>query len=90
MRPICVKCRCLLVKELSGVLVAELYLKNTRIYKLWYADFFRCPICRVEIVHDFADNPFWQCHEKNRDQQKSDAIVKAVRERQYYEVTEGP
>ena len=88
MNPICVKCGHTMTRELSGVLVADLYMQNKEIYKLWYADFFRCPICRAEIIHDFAEKPFWECHEEGRGGQKTDAIIRAKNELKYFEVKE--
>ncbi len=88
MKAICVKCNREMVKEIAGVLVGFLYLKNTAIYKLWYADFYRCPICQIEIIHDFAERPFWECHEKERDNQKVFAIEEAKRQGIYHEILE--
>lgn len=89
MSPICVKCNRAMTREESGVLVAELYLGNKEIYKLWYADLFRCMICRTEIIHDFAEKPFWQSHEKDRGDQKDAAIAAARAKGQIYEILEG-
>lgn len=88
MEPICVKCNRPMIKTFTGVLVAELYLQNTAIYKLWYADFYRCRLCRAEIIHDFAENPFWACDEKNREGQKDFAIEEAKKKGCYFEVWE--
>ena len=88
MKPICVKCDREMTKEFSGVLVAELYLKNTAIYKLWYADYYQCPICRFVIIHDFAEQPFWESHEKGRDGQRDFAIEEAKKSGKYFEVME--
>ena len=88
MRPICVKCDREMRKEFSGVLVAELYLGNTAIYKLWYADYYQCSGCQVTIIHDFAERPFWECHEKERDGQRDSAIKQAKKLNQYFEVKE--
>lgn len=89
MRPICVKCGREMAKEIAGVLVAELYFKNTAIYKLCYADFYRCPICQIEIIHSFAEKPFWEYHEKERHGQKAFAIEEAKKKGIYFEVLEG-
>ena len=88
MRPICVKCDREMRKELSGVLVAELYLKNTAIYKLWYADYYCCPGCQMVIIHDFSEKPFWQSHEEKRDGQRDSAIEGAKKKGHYFEVKE--
>lgn len=89
MRPICVKCDRAMAREHIGVLVAELYLKNTAIYKLWYADYYQCPTCSMMVIHDFADQPFWQCHEEGRDGQRDSAIEEAKKKGYYFEVKEG-
>jgi len=75
-------------KEFSGVLVAELYLGNTAIYKLWYADYYQCPICQFVIIHDFAEKPFWESHEEGRDGQRNFAIEEAKKKGHYFEVME--
>ena len=89
MKTICVKCNRAMIKEFAGVLVAELYMDDREIYKLWYADLFRCPICRTEVISDFAEKPFWNCHEKDRDQQKNLAIKTARVKEQYFVIKEG-
>lgn len=88
MRPICVKCAQEMTKEVAGILVAELYLKNKEIYKLWYADYYQCRTCQITIIHDFAETPFWQCHEISRDSQKDAAIETAKINNKYFEVKE--
>jgi len=75
-------------KEYLGVLVAELYLGNTAIYKLWYADYYQCQGCQVTIIHDFAEKPFWESHEEGRDGQRNFAIEEAKKKGHYYEVKE--
>lgn len=54
---ICIKCSRRMVKEKSGVVVAEL-LRSGQVYKLWYADLFRCPECSIEVISDLADHAF--------------------------------
>lgn len=88
MKPICVKCNRGMVKEFAGVLVAELYLANTAIFRLWYADYYRCSKCSMKIIHDFAEQPFWECHEKNREGQRDFAIEEAKKKGWYFEVLE--
>lgn len=88
MRPVCVKCGLEMVKEFAGVLVAELYLGNTAIYKLWYADYYQCKTCQTIIIHSFAEQPYWQSHEKGRDGQRDFAIEEAKKKGLYFEVKE--
>ena len=88
MKTICVKCYRAMVKEFAGVLVAELYMDDREIYKLWYADFYRCPICRTEIISDFAENPFWRNWELDRIKQRDTAIEMAKKKKEYFEVKE--
>lgn len=88
MRPVCVKCGHEMAREILGVLVAELYLKNTAIYKLWYADYYQCRTCQAKIIHGFAERPFWQSHEKGRDGQRDFAIEEAKKKGHYFEVKE--
>ena len=86
--PICVKCNRIMTREECGVLVVELYMDDRKIYKLWFADLFRCTVCRTEVVHDFAEKPFWQSHEKNRDGQRDVAIATARGDGKLYEIKE--
>ena len=59
MKPVCVKCERELHMEKAGVLVRELFQKNTMIYKIWSADLWKCPECGLEIIpaSGFADKP---------------------------------
>lgn len=41
----------------AGVLVKELFEKNTEIYRIWTADILGCPICSKEVVARFGDKP---------------------------------
>ena len=88
MKPICVKCDRKMVKVFAGVLVAELYLENTAIYRLWKADYYSCPGCQIVIIHDFEEMPFWECHEKSREGQRDFAIEEAKKKGCYFEVKE--
>lgn len=54
---ICTKCNRRMTREESGVVVAEL-LRSGQVYKLWYADLFRCRECGVEVIAGFADRAF--------------------------------
>ena len=57
-KQVCVKCEVEFKPEANGVVVAEMFRKNQKIYKLWVADLWKCPICGVEIVAGFAQYRF--------------------------------
>ena len=57
MKRVCVKCEREFKPETNGVIVAEMFQKNTKIYKLWRADLYKCPVCGVEIVVGFGQYP---------------------------------
>lgn len=60
---ICTKCEREMAHEKSGVIVKELFMKNKEVYRFWYADLFRCPVCKFEVVAHFADKPaasYWE------------------------------
>ena len=57
-RPVCVKCKIEFIPKQNGVTVADYFLKNTKIYKLWKADLYKCPKCGVEIVVGFGQNAY--------------------------------
>lgn len=59
-KPLCIKCEVSFKVERNGVLVVELFQKDTEIYKIWYADLYKCPGCGVTIVGAFAENPVMQ------------------------------
>lgn len=56
-RPVCVSCECDLKPERNGVWVVETAGEERRPYKVWHADKVRCPVCGVEVVVGFAQNP---------------------------------
>ena len=56
--PICVDCEVEVMPEEIGVVVAEMFLNNTKIYKLWNADLLKCPMCGRKIVDGFGAEPF--------------------------------
>jgi len=60
MKPVCVKCERELYMEKAGVVVRELFQKNTMTYRIWSADLWKCPECGVEIIpgNGFADKPY--------------------------------
>lgn len=59
-KPICVKCERELEKVRSGVKVVEMFQGNKEIYRVWNADKYRCPTCKIEAVIDFAGRPLAQ------------------------------
>lgn len=54
---ICVNCEMELKPKENGVLVAEMFQKDSQIYKLWEADLWSCPKCGHKIVSGFGYNP---------------------------------
>ncbi len=56
-RHVCVKCEVQMRCEKNGVVVAEMYMDNKEIYRLWNADKYKCPICWAEVVVGFAEHP---------------------------------
>ncbi len=57
-KSVCAKCEVELRPEHNGVIVAEMMQDNTKIYKLWEADLWKCPKCGIEMVLGFAQQPF--------------------------------
>ena len=68
MKPVCVKCEMELSLEKTGVLVRELFQKDTMVYRIWSADLWKCPECGVEIIpgHGFADKPLASHYEPEK------------------------
>lgn len=62
---VCVKCQVELRIEKNGVIVAERFQNNTKIYKLWDADLWKCPLCRIEIIGGFAQQNFAEHYKDN-------------------------
>lgn len=58
MKRVCVKCEREFKPEENGVIVAEMFQRNTKIYKLWSADLWKCPVCGIEIVVGFSQYPY--------------------------------
>lgn len=52
---ICVKCEVPFKIEKNGIIVPEMFMKNTKIYKIFRADKWRCPVCGMEVVTGFGD-----------------------------------
>ena len=54
MKPVCVKCEIEFKPHDCGIYVAELFQKESKIYRLWMADIHKCPGCGIEIVTGYA------------------------------------
>ena len=59
---ICGKCEVELKPETNGIIIAEMFQQNQKIYKLWEADLWKCPICGIEVVAGFAQYNFAEHH----------------------------
>jgi len=59
-KSVCVNCEVELKPEENGIVVAEMFQENTKIYKLWYADLWKCPLCDYKIILGFGNNPFME------------------------------
>lgn len=60
-RPVCVKCETELRPEKNGVGLLDYYRPSDEVepkpYQIWDADLWKCPVCGIEIVVGFGDNP---------------------------------
>ena len=59
-KSVCAKCEVELKPEHNGVIVSEMMNNNTKIYKLWRADLWKCPGCGIEVVLGFASMPLME------------------------------
>ena len=55
-RPVCVLCEIEMKVEKNGALAAEMFQGN-KIYKIWRADLWKCPICGAEITCGYGNKP---------------------------------
>ena len=55
---VCVKCETEFKIEENGIIVAEMFQENKKIYKLWFADLWKCPVCNMEVVAGFGNYNF--------------------------------
>lgn len=62
-KSVCVNCEVELKPAHIGIVVAEMMHHNTKIYKLWEADLWKCPECGLEVVLGFASMPFMEHNE---------------------------
>lgn len=74
----------------SGVIVAELFQDEKKIYKVWSADLFECRQCGIKVVSDFADRPMAQWPQTEEMKQILNIIAEAKRMGKYYEWPEHP
>lgn len=65
MKPICAECEVELKPEKNGVYIAEMFQKNTKVYRLWHGDLLKCPACDKKIVFNFATKPLAEHFECN-------------------------
>lgn len=63
---ICIKCGRLLQCKRAGVLVKELFMRNTAVYRVWAADLMGCLECGDGVVARFADNPIAEHWDKEK------------------------
>ena len=54
---VCIKCELQLKPETNGVVVSELFMNDTQVYKVWEADLWKCPGCGMEVIAGWAENP---------------------------------
>ena len=62
---VCVDCEVEFKIKKNGVVVAEMFQKDTEIYKLWRTDLWKCPVCGKEVVAGFASNPYAEHYHDN-------------------------
>ena len=67
-RPVCVKCSIELRPKTNGVTVADYFMEDAKIYKLWEADLYQCPKCSLQIVVGFGQNAYAEHHTDNCDE----------------------
>lgn len=63
---VCIKCELQLKPETNGVVVSELFMDDTQVYKVWEADLWKCPGCGMEVIAGFADNPIAEHFEQEK------------------------
>lgn len=56
-KALCVKCETEFKIERNGVVVAEMFQENTKVYRLWFADLWKCPVCGAEIINGYGQEP---------------------------------
>ncbi len=88
MKRICVKCEREFKPEKNGVIVVEMFQRNTKIYKLWEADLWKCPVCGIEIVVGFAQYPYAEHFSANCEEIVGKAVAankKIIYDKEYVE-----
>lgn len=72
MHPICVQCHVEMKIKTIGVEVTEMIcVYPPQPYKIWNADLFQCPICKVEVIASFGNRP---CAESFQDDFESKVV----------------
>jgi hypothetical protein len=61
-RPVCVKCETEMEPEKNGVGVLDH--ASFGPYKIWMADMWQCPVCKVQIVIGFGHGPLAEHYEE--------------------------
>jgi len=64
MKLVCASCKVLYIPKTNGVYVEEL-LEDGSPYKVWLADLLICPICKVEVIAGFGQNPIKEHFEED-------------------------
>jgi len=59
-KSVCSHCECELKPKKNGVIVVEMFHNNEKIYKLWSADLWKCPLCGIQVALGFPEKPFRQ------------------------------
>lgn len=54
---VCINCEVEMKTEQNGVFVAEMFQDNAKIYKIWHADMWKCPLCDYEVISGFGFSP---------------------------------
>jgi len=62
---VCAECEVEFRPETNGVIVAQMFMGNTKIYKLWNGDLMKCPICGKKIVAGIGNNAFAEHFQAN-------------------------
>lgn len=68
-KPVCTACQVELRSHKVGIAVLDTAGKEQRPYKMWSADLSKCPICGIEAIVGFGDNPHaydWQAEKMQK------------------------
>ena len=75
-KPICVKCEIEMSMIRSGVNVAEMF-RGNEIYKVWKADLWECPICKVQVTSGYGSMPLAHHFQDDISKYKNDIDIRA-------------